>query len=222
MSFIALAVGAGTLGLGAYEAVSSSGKKPNYSGVSSNYQQLAQLYPNLTNETTQAGDNIGAELQGQVPQDVINQIQNQGAKWGISSGMPLSGASGDQQLESLGLTSLGEEQQGQSNYLNFISGLGPEQMNPNLQADIATENAAPNPSGQTLANLALGISGDIFGGKFGSGGGVPGGGGGGSVYTGQYGSADNWSTPDYVGVGNGLSSGGSGSSSWLSSLLGDL
>lgn len=63
----------------------------------------------------QSSANIGQQLAGQVPQDVVNLLQQQGAERGVATGMPGSANSNAAYLQALGLTSLGQQQAGQAN-----------------------------------------------------------------------------------------------------------
>lgn len=69
--------------------------------------------PGYEENLSQAAGNAGSELEGVIPQDVQDLIQNQAAERGIETGQgadsPDSNAS---LLQDLGLTSLGEEQTG--------------------------------------------------------------------------------------------------------------
>ncbi len=61
----------------------------------------------------QSSQNIGNLLNGQIPPDVIRQLTQQAAERGIGMGSPGSDNSNSGLLRSLGLTSLGLQQQGQ-------------------------------------------------------------------------------------------------------------
>lgn len=71
------------------------------------YSQL----PGYGNDMSNIGANIASETAGQVPDDVITQLKEQGAEGAISTGA----ASNASYLRALGLTSLGLEQTGLSN-----------------------------------------------------------------------------------------------------------
>lgn len=129
------------------------------------FSQVSDVIPQLSSLTGQTGTVIGSELAGQVPTDVQNQIKNAAATWGIQSGMPGSGAADNFSLESLGLTSLQEQQAGLGNYLKTLTGVGSTMLQPSLVADIAARNAtmaaAPNPAmaAQKLISLMQGNAG---------------------------------------------------------------
>lgn len=73
--------------------------------------------PDYTGMLQSATGNVGQELKGQLPQDVQNQIQQQAAERGISTGQgagsPNTGAA---TLADLGLTSLNMDQLGQTGF----------------------------------------------------------------------------------------------------------
>lgn len=71
--------------------------------------------PGYDRMTSQASNDIIAELEGQVPQDVINNLQQSAAERGIATGSPMGPNASAQYLKSLGLTSLGQKQLGQQN-----------------------------------------------------------------------------------------------------------
>jgi hypothetical protein len=79
-------------------------------GAASQYQMNL---PDYTGMLTQATSNVTNELQGQVPQDVINLLQQQGAERGVATGQGPGGPNTNASyLQALGLTSLGLENQG--------------------------------------------------------------------------------------------------------------
>ena len=123
----------------------------------STYDQLSSVIPGLSNLTGSASSTIGNQLAGVVPTDVIKQIQDQAASWGVASGMPGSGLSQNSALRNLGLTSLGQQQAGLTNYNNLTSNLSSEMLSPSLLTDLSQSNAqlsaAPNP--QTAVNQMM-------------------------------------------------------------------
>jgi hypothetical protein len=126
------------------------GLVPGATSVPDNlYQQVNGLVPGLGNMTGTDATNITQLLEGIVPTDVQNQIQNTSAQWGVSSGMPGSGLQRNGALANLGLTSLQEQQTGANEYLQFLTGVGSTQTDPSLAASISENNAvlgsAPNP-----------------------------------------------------------------------------
>ncbi len=82
-------------------------------GQQVNPATAAQYYGNIPNYTglnAQSSANIGAMLQGQVPQDVVNQIAQRAAERGVITGQ----TSPASYLQALGLNSLQMQQQGEA------------------------------------------------------------------------------------------------------------
>lgn len=77
--------------------------------------------PDYENMVAQRSKNIGAELKGEVPQDVISQILQQAAERGIMTGSPGSPNSNSAMLRGLGLTSLGMQQQGSADLSRSVA-----------------------------------------------------------------------------------------------------
>ncbi len=132
-------------GQGAYGSVPGSISDPNPFG------DLAAIYPNLSNTNAQTSSNILNELEGQLSPSTINNIRNQSASFGVSSGMPGSQFQGNQGLATLGLTTEKLQGQGLHDYLDAITGISKTQtVDPALQTEIATQNsvwnAAPDPA----------------------------------------------------------------------------
>lgn len=77
--------------------------------------------PGYESNLSQASGNTASELAGQIPQDVINQIQQGAAERGISTGQdPNSPNIGAEYLKSLGLTSLSQMATGQNDFSRLI------------------------------------------------------------------------------------------------------
>lgn len=121
--------------------------------------QQTQAIPGMSGLTSSATGAIGNQLAGIIDPATSNMLKNSAAAWGVSSGMPGSGAATNFDLESLGLTSMGEQQKGLGNYMNFLGASGQQQMSPDLQSSIAQWNstmaAAPDPeqSAKALEDL---------------------------------------------------------------------
>jgi hypothetical protein len=77
--------------------------------------------PNYGAMTGQSSKNILSELQGQVPQDVANQLSQMAAERGISTGSIGSPNANSALMRSLGLTSLGLQQQGEQNLSGAVA-----------------------------------------------------------------------------------------------------
>lgn len=132
-------------GKGAYGLVPGSVSNPNPFG------DLSALYPNLSGANSTISKNIMDELNGQLSPSTINNIRNQAASFGVSSGMPGSQFQGYQGLTNLGLTTEKLQGQGLQDYLAAITGISKTQtVDPALQNEIATQNsvwnAAPDPA----------------------------------------------------------------------------
>lgn len=131
-------------GQGAYGKVPGDISNPNPFG------DLSALYPNLSGTNASVSSNIMNELNGVLSPSTINNIKNQAASFGVSSGVPGSQFQGYQGLANLGLTTEKMQQQGLQDYLSAITGISKTQtVDPALQTEIATQNAtwnaAPDP-----------------------------------------------------------------------------
>ena len=127
--------------------------------------------PNYNQMTQDSSQNILAQLQGQVPQDVSNQLQQLAAERGISTGSIGSPNSNTALLRSLGLTSIGQQQQGEANLTSAIARTPTgQQFNPQnflvtpsqqqeAQYMQSLYNAAPSPSAVASAGLGAARSG---------------------------------------------------------------
>lgn len=115
------------------------------------FGDLSAIYPNLSNTNSTISANIMNELNGQLSPSTINNIRNQAASFGVTSGLPGSDFAGYQGLANLGLTTEKLQGQGLQDYLNAITGISKTQtVDPALQTEIATQNAvwnaAPDPA----------------------------------------------------------------------------
>lgn len=81
----------------------------------------AQPLPQQAALQKQSSADISSALSGQLPPDVLNLIQQQGAERGVATGSPGSPNANASMLQALGLTSLGLEQTGQSELNSAIS-----------------------------------------------------------------------------------------------------
>jgi hypothetical protein len=134
-----------TSGAGVFGAV------PGQLGLPDPGGDLAKRIPGLAGLNSAASANIAAQLGGELPQDVLNQIQDAAARFGVASGMPGSGLAGNRSLRDVGLNSLQQQQAGLGNLNAFSSQVsGTQTLSPALQAEIASQNAinaaAPDPS----------------------------------------------------------------------------
>ena len=108
---------------------------------SSQQQALQARIPNAPALEQQSSANIGSELRGELPQDVMNLLGQQAAERGVAIGSPGSPNANAAYLRGLGLTSLQQEQAGQQN----------------LTSAYARNPAAPifDPSSQLISPLNL-------------------------------------------------------------------
>lgn len=124
---------------------------PGQIGLPNPYGDLNAAYPNLGATNAALSKNIQSELAGEVSPDVINNIKDAAATFGVTSGMPGSMLSKYGALRNLGLTSQQLQQQGVKDYNSTIPTISSTQtVNPALQAQIAETNAinaaAPDPT----------------------------------------------------------------------------
>ena len=136
-------------------AASGAGAMAQYSGS----------IPGLPGYLGQAGGAVSSELAGQLPADVMAQLQLGGAQRGIGTGTQGSANSNAAYMQMLGLSSLGMQQQGQKDLAQLIGmtpagpAFNPASMlvNPSDQQSAAGYNsvmsAAPNPTMAAQASL---------------------------------------------------------------------
>lgn len=113
---------------------------------------LAARIPGAAGLEAESSANIGAELRGQIPADVLRQLQQQAAERGVATGSPGSPNANAAYLRALGLTSLDLTGRGESD----------------LTAALARNPAAPifDPSTQLITpyqGAALGLQGGSLG-----------------------------------------------------------
>ena len=87
----------------------------NQLNIGAQQQANAARIPNATGLETQSSANIGSELSGTLPQDIITQLGQQAAERGVAIGSPGSDNTQSSLLRALGLTSLDLQQLGQQN-----------------------------------------------------------------------------------------------------------
>jgi len=130
------------------------------------YSQL----PGYAGDIAGEGANISSEIAGQLPESVLQQIQQQGAERGVSTGSPGSPNSNASYLQALGLNSLNLTNTGQQNLSAATAALPGAAIsqnpgfyvNPALQQSADTTNAASTNAANTqnaaLAAAQLGAS----------------------------------------------------------------
>ncbi len=115
-------------------------------------------FPNYPGLASQASGLAGSLMAGQIPKDVLTQMQQQAAERGVAIGDPYGANANASYLRALGLTSLGLEQQGMQNYLSLLS------QSPRMTTQTGTQTtpndvlraiyaAAPDPFAAAMANL---------------------------------------------------------------------
>ena len=139
-----------TGGNGAYGLV------PGQLGLPDPYKDLSGVLPNLSGLNAQAGQDVLGQLSGQLSPETINQLQDQAAQFGITSGMPGSNLAGRSGLKNLGLSVEGLQNQGLQNYNSLIPTVSHTQtVSPDLQNNIADRNSifasAPDPGAAARA-----------------------------------------------------------------------
>lgn len=144
------------------------GSVPGIIAAPQPYEAFGKIFPNTQGITTGVSNEIVDELSGKLDPSTLAQIQNEGAAFGIASGMPGSGLVDNFDLNAVAHASMAEQQQGQKNYQSTI---GPESryltVSPSTGAEIAETNAInsalPNPTAAGLANIGSKIAGMGFG-----------------------------------------------------------
>jgi|GEM_PF-5951225 len=140
-----------------YRSVGGSGGGGAYGGIPAPigippniFAETAGVLPNLEELTRRAGGVVGSELAGQLSPETLAAIQDQGAAWGVQSGMPGSGLAQNRSLRNLGLNVEALQHQGIGDLLATLTGVGSTMTKPDLAAEIADRNsimaAAPNPA----------------------------------------------------------------------------
>lgn len=87
------------------------------------FDQYTGRLPGYSDLASASSGNIGAQLRGELPQDVINLIGQQAAERGIGAGVSGSQFSNADYLRSLGLTSLSQKQAGEAAFTGAMGRL---------------------------------------------------------------------------------------------------
>lgn len=148
----------------------------------------AARIPNAAGLETQSSANIGSELRGQLPADVLRLLQQQGAERGVATGTVGSPNNNAAYLQALGLTSLGLEQTGQQNLSSAVARnpaapiFDPvsQLMTPYQSSELALQRQS-EADRMALEQQRLALEAAHAGGGGGGGGGYRGGGGGGGL-----------------------------------------
>ena len=131
-------------GVGPYGAVPGQLGVPNPAGDLAKQIPIGALNAGMSR-------NLISGFAGELPPDVIAQIQDNTASFGVTSGMPQSGLSRSRGLRDIGRTSLDQQHWAASTLPGFVQSTSATQtVNPALQHEIALQNAihaaAPNPA----------------------------------------------------------------------------
>jgi hypothetical protein len=146
-------------GQGAY------GKVPGPIGLPpSLYQQATGMVPGLASDVGSAASTIGSELTGAISPEWMKQIQHNNAAFGVNSGVPGSPFQTGNLLESLNLAPEQIIGAGMSHLSSLLGQVGGLQLDPGLQSQIGSRNAAlasaPDPqaaAAQMLHDFQTGI-----------------------------------------------------------------
>ena len=107
------------MNLPGYDALKTSGSYDVLSELGGNVPGM----PGYSSDMNQASTDTAQDLSGQLPQDVVNQIEQSAAERGVSSGQGAGSPNTNAQLlQSLGLNSLQQQQTGLSN-LGTLEGI---------------------------------------------------------------------------------------------------
>lgn len=136
--------GGGVPGSGSGGGTGISGTGGTGAGVPDNLKQITDMInklnmdwqakfnanriPNATGLETQSSANIGSQLRGEIPADVLRLLAQQGAERGVAGGMGGSPNETSGYLRALGLTSLDLQDKGQANLSSALA------RNPGAQA----------------------------------------------------------------------------------------
>ncbi len=96
--------------------------------------------------TDQLVGNLKGALKGELPPDVVQQIQQNAAEFGVAGGVPGSQFAGYQGLKNLGLTSLNRMQGAESELVNPLLGYHPLQVVPPVGPPIGGAAPVSNPN----------------------------------------------------------------------------
>lgn len=136
-------------------------------------QDLAKVYPGLTETTNATSSDIQDKLNGTLGSDTLDALQNNNAERAVSGGQSGSGLFSNALLADVGHASQSEQAGGLGDYTSTIPTVSTTQTTaPSFQAELAELNsinhAAPNPFAQQLAGFGSSLAGFGLGGGFGN------------------------------------------------------
>lgn len=133
------------------------------------YQAFGQVFPGTQAIQTKGASDVLNQLDGQLSPETLASIQNEGAAWGVESGMGTgSGVQNNRNLYTAAMDSMNEQNQGAQQYGNLVGNSSKYlTVAPSTEAQIAEFNAvnaaAPNPTLAGLTNIGAHVAGLGFG-----------------------------------------------------------
>ena len=128
----------------------------------STYSQVASIVPGIGGLSNQTAGTISQQETGALSPSTVSMLENKAADYGVMSGMPgmtPGSLALNNLMATMGMTSEGIQQQGVSNYGNFLGSLASTQLDPALQADVGEWNSivrsAPDPRSAAMFQLGL-------------------------------------------------------------------
>lgn len=139
-------------GSGTYGAVAGATELPDV------YSELSSVYPELGTTNTATSSALLSKLQGQLSPATINALQDASARYGVSSGMPMSGLTANKLFGNIAGWSEKQQQEGLQDYSSIIPTVSKTQtISPETQISTSQSNAAlaaqANP--EAASNYAL-------------------------------------------------------------------
>lgn len=133
-----------------YGGSNAFGTRPASVATPNPFSDLSSVYPNLSGANAGVSSAIASQLAGQLSPSTQAAIQDAGARFGVSSGMPGSGLVRNRTVRDLGITTEQQQQRGIDNYTKAIPVIsGTQTVRPETQFAIQDRNSvyasAPDP-----------------------------------------------------------------------------
>lgn len=140
--------------------VNAYGMVPGSTSLPNPFNDLASIYPNLSGANSQISQNIMSELRGELSPEVVNNVRDNAAVFGVTSGMPGSQFANFRGLKNIGLETANLQGKGLQDYLAAITGIkGTQTVSPDSQIALSQSNAqlaaAPDPEMAALEQRRL-------------------------------------------------------------------
>lgn len=126
------------------------------------YSEVAGVVPGIGDLSNKTAGIISQQETGQLSPSTISMLENKAADYGVTSGMPgmtPGSLALNNLMASMGMTSEQLQQQGVSNYGNFLGSLASTQLDPALSADVSEWNSivksAPDPRSAAMFQMGL-------------------------------------------------------------------